>query len=122
MLAAYPSQIYLHNYANTALTYRVTVYDARTGSSVGTTTIPVGANATVSMPFTEFEQLLKWTPNANQQHANMNFEAVGPTVAPVIGPDTVVLALSTEGATDPAFYEATVGLTVAEVADRRKGP
>jgi diaminopropionate ammonia-lyase len=35
---------------------------------------------------------------------------------PVIGPETVVLALSTEGATDPPHYEATVGRTAAEVA------
>jgi diaminopropionate ammonia-lyase len=35
---------------------------------------------------------------------------------PAIGPDTVVLALSTEGATDPAFYEQVVGRTPAEVA------
>lgn len=38
------------------------------------------------------------------------------TGGPAIGPDTVVLALSTEGATDPPHYEATVGRTAAEVA------
>ena len=33
-----------------------------------------------------------------------------------IGPDDVVLALSTEGATDPGFYRTTVGADPAEVA------
>ena len=40
----------------------------------------------------------------------------GPTSGPVIDRDTVVLALSTEGATDPAFYESVVGRAPAEVA------
>src|SRR5206468_11460087 len=69
---------------NAAVTYRVTVFDASTGSSIGSTTVQAGANATVSMPFTAFEQLLNWTPNASQQHANMTFEVVGTSVAPVI--------------------------------------
>ena len=36
-----------------------------------------------------------------------------------LGRDDVVLVLSTEGATDPAFYEATVGRSVEDVASGR---
>ena len=43
------------------------------------------------------------------------------TEGPTIGPGTVVLALSTEGATDPPHYEATVGRTAAEVAASSPG-
>ena len=39
------------------------------------------------------------------------------TDGPTIGADTVVLALSTEGATDPPHYLAAVGRTAGEVAD-----
>ena len=83
-LSTYPSQIYIHNYANTPVAYRVTVRDARTGLTVGSTNISATANSTTSMPFSAFEQLLGWTPAANQQHANMTFEAVGINVSPVL--------------------------------------
>jgi len=36
-----------------------------------------------------------------------------------LAPDAVVLALSTEGATDPPFYRSAVGRTPAEVAAGR---
>lgn len=37
-----------------------------------------------------------------------------------LGPDAVVLVLSTEGATDPAFYQSVVGRPPEEVARRRE--
>ena len=39
----------------------------------------------------------------------------------MLSPDDVVLVLSTEGATDPAFYRATVGRSAADVADAGHG-
>jgi hypothetical protein len=84
VISTYPSQIYIHNYAATAVTYRVTVRDARTGLTVGTTDVATTANSTISMPFSAFEQLLSWTPLPSQQHVNMMFEAIGIETAPVL--------------------------------------
>lgn len=83
-LAAYPSQIYVHNYAATAVTYRVTVRDSRTGLTVGTTDLATSANSTTSMSFSQFEQLIGWTPSASQAHVNMEFVAIGLDNSPVL--------------------------------------
>jgi len=84
VIATYPSQIYLHNYAGDALDYRITVRDARTGTTVGSTVVQLAANTTRSMSFASIEQLLGWTPVANQQHVNVTFEAVEREVAPIL--------------------------------------
>ncbi len=84
VLASYPTTIYMHNYSPTAVTYMVTVSDARTGTSIGSVNVQAAGNETVSKPMSYFEQQLGWTPNANQQHANLSFQAVGLTVAPIL--------------------------------------
>lgn len=76
-LSAYPTQISIHNYAAAATTYNATVYDAATGSLIGTVPVTVGANATYSAPFTWFQEQLHWTPAAGQSQSNVVFAAAG---------------------------------------------
>jgi hypothetical protein len=82
-LSAYPSTIYIHNYASAPTTYHVAVIDAgtadattgavRTGSGavMGTRDIQIGANTTYAVPFSFFENAIGWTPSASQLHANL---------------------------------------------------
>ena len=76
--AAYPSQIYVHNYGTSAATYDVTIYDATTGSKIGTVPLLIAANATYSAPFTWYQQQLNWSPTSNQPYANMAFSPQSP--------------------------------------------
>lgn len=84
LIGGYPTQIYMHNYASSAVTYRVTVRDARTGAAVGVTDVAMAANSTTSRSVAAFEQLVGWTPTGDQGHANLSFEAIGLDVAPIL--------------------------------------
>ena len=75
-LASYPSRILVHNQANTAVTYRASIYDAATGTLIGKVDLAMGPNITTTFPESYFEQQLKWTPTAGQLHVNMIFEQV----------------------------------------------
>ena len=75
-LSSYPSNILLHNQANTAVTYRASVYDSVDGTLIGKVDLAMGPNTTTTFPASYFEQQLKWTPTASQLHVNMLFEQV----------------------------------------------
>lgn len=69
-LADYPAYVSIQNYG-AAQPYSVQIFDARNGDVVGTVTLQIPANSTWFLPFSYFEQQLKWTPAANQQHVNL---------------------------------------------------
>jgi hypothetical protein len=69
--AGFPSKIYLHNYANQAVTYNVSVYESSAGSLIGTVPITMQANSTTSKDFSYFETQLNWTPTGTQGYANL---------------------------------------------------
>ncbi len=75
-LANYPSRVQVHNQADTAVTYRASIYDAASGTLIGKVDLPMGANTTTTFPESYFEQQLKWTPTSSQLHVNMVFEQV----------------------------------------------
>jgi hypothetical protein len=70
-IAAYPSQVELHNYWNAPVTYRVTVLDAATGEVKGAVNVQTAANASYTMPMSFFQNAVGWTPTENQFHANL---------------------------------------------------
>lgn len=74
MLSGFPTQVFIHNYANVNRDYRVTVVDARTGVIQGTVDIGTTANTSYASPMSFFEEQLGWEPSSNQQHANLFFE------------------------------------------------
>jgi len=68
----YPSQIELHNYASTSVTYRLTVYEALTGVSKGAVNFTAEANSTYLIPFVGGLQApLGWSPATPEIHANV---------------------------------------------------
>lgn len=83
LAASYPTQVDIHNYWNAPVTYGVHVYDAGTadsvtgeiragaGSPVGSTSYTIGANATLSLPFTKIQQDIRWATTSSQLHANI---------------------------------------------------
>lgn len=84
VLAGYPSQVVIHNYWDAPITYRLTVTDSATGTQVGTMTLPMGINSTVTLPFSAIEQQIGWKPTASQFHANVLVTEVGNGYAPAI--------------------------------------
>ena len=87
ILAQFGETVTLHNYANTSVTYRASVSDARTGLLVGNFDIVAAANASYSFPFSVIQTAIAWAPTSNQQHANIRFA----TFAPVNSPYTAVV-------------------------------
>lgn len=79
-LAAFPSEIQLHNYWNAAVAYRLTAIDAATGTVIGAITVNAGPNASYSIPESAIETQLNFTPTAAQTH--INIFATDPTGAP----------------------------------------
>ncbi|MSO72608.1 MAG: hypothetical protein EXQ84_03225 [Rhodospirillaceae bacterium] len=71
VIAAYPSQIEIHNYLNATTTYTATVIEAGTGTIKGQFNIPIAANASYAMPFSFFASSVGWTPVGAEQHANI---------------------------------------------------
>jgi hypothetical protein len=82
-LGGYPSVVYFFNDTNAAITDTITITDAgvvgsdgktlstTAGNIVGSTTIQIPANTTVTKNFTDLETAVKWTPSATQLHANI---------------------------------------------------
>jgi hypothetical protein len=78
LLANYPAQIYVDNYAASAATYNVSIYDNNTGALIGAVPITIPGKSTYTQPFSWFEQQLNWTPSSSQAHANLVFSPVSP--------------------------------------------
>ena len=83
ILSEYPSQVFIHNYQNAAATYQVHITDARNGALIGQINLNTAANASYMVPESFFEQEMKWTPGANQQHLNFFFQDAASSSAPV---------------------------------------
>ena len=72
-IPAYPGIIFLHNYASFPVSYRVDIFNARTGAYLGNVFFNLGANDTGSEEFSQTEKTLGWTPGPNDYHVNMVF-------------------------------------------------
>ncbi len=95
LLPTYPSQIEIHNYSSSQINYTATVIEARTGAIKGTTTIPIGANATYVQPFTTLQTAVGWTPTGNELHANLVItDTAGVSPAVQLGQSIVNQALN----------------------------
>lgn len=70
----YPSKVEIHNPDAASRTVRGKVYDAVSGTSLGSFTVNVPANATTVMDESAIEQQIAFTPSASQQHINIEFE------------------------------------------------
>jgi hypothetical protein len=77
-LSAYPSSLYIHNYRAFGVSYKLTAYDAATGTQICpagstncTVTLSINANETMTKNFSEIETALGWTPTSAQPHANV---------------------------------------------------
>lgn len=73
-LSTYPSRIEIHNPDATSRVVRGKVYDAVSGTSLGSFTATVAANATTVMEESAIEQQISFTPSASQLHVNIEFE------------------------------------------------
>ncbi len=73
ILADYPAYISIHNAYTSPQTYVATLYDAASGTRLGTASLTVAANATVTQPMTYFQSAAGFTPSASQFHVNMYF-------------------------------------------------
>jgi hypothetical protein len=86
--AGFPSKIYMHNYANQAVTYNVSVYESSAGSLIGIVPVATQANSTYVMDFSFFQTQLGWTATGAQGYANLIFTPQtaisGVTLPPVI--------------------------------------
>ena len=83
LLPTYPSQVEIHNYFNAAVTFTVTVIEAKTGTVKGSVSVPIGANTTYIKPMSFFESQVGWTPVGGELHANLvvtNPAGIAPTV------------------------------------------
>lgn len=127
---AYPSQIELHNYASTPVTYRIRVYEALTGAYKGAVDLPTAANSTYVIPFVSGLQTpVGWNPAANEIHANVvvtNLSGVAPEV--ILGHTVVngrqtntVLNMSTFCAVNSAPSASGQSYTVTAVASPPAG-
>jgi hypothetical protein len=70
-LSAYPSQVYIHNYWNASVTYKITVIEAATGVVKGQTQQTIGPNATYSASMSQLQSAVGWTPTSTEFHANL---------------------------------------------------
>jgi hypothetical protein len=75
-IGEYPAYVLIHNYFDRRLYYEITISDARSGRIAGTAYVYVEPNASFTVPFSWYEALIGWTPNAEESHANMIFAAV----------------------------------------------
>jgi hypothetical protein len=70
LFGAYASTIDFHNFWNAPINYTFTVIDAATGAVINQTSFPTQANASYSIPFSQIQSAINWTPNG-QLHANL---------------------------------------------------
>lgn len=71
LFPTYPSQVEIHNYSSSQINYTAYVIEAKTGAIKGTTTIPIGANASYVAPFTNIQAAVGWTAGTGELHANL---------------------------------------------------
>ena len=71
LLAAWPSQVEIHNFWNASVTYLVSVIEAVSGDVMGQVNVQMDANSSYSMPFTFFEDSVGWEPASGELHANL---------------------------------------------------
>lgn len=69
--AGYPAQIELHNFANAAVTYRFFIRDEATGNLINSMDFPTRANASYTIPWSQIESQIGFSPSADQIRANM---------------------------------------------------
>lgn len=69
--AGYPSSIELHNFANAAITYRFFVRDEITGRLIGQTDFSAQANSSYTIPWSQIESAVGWSPASNEIRANL---------------------------------------------------
>ena len=96
-LAAFPSEVQIHNFWNAAVTYRVTAIDSTTGTVLGAVNVNTQANASYVIPESQLESQLNFTPSASQTHINLF--VTDPTGAPpyeVLGQTITNTALSAQ--------------------------
>jgi hypothetical protein len=70
-LSGYPSQIYVHNFWNAAVTYKITVIEAATGAVKGQVQQAIGANSTYSVSMASLQNAVGWSPSSTEYHANL---------------------------------------------------
>jgi hypothetical protein len=70
-LSDYPSQVYIHNYWNASVTYKITVIEAATGTIKGQIQQTIGANSTYSTSMAALQTAVGWSPISSEFHANL---------------------------------------------------
>lgn len=79
----YPSQVEFHNYWNTAITYRITVIEAETGTARGEFNFPAQPNSSYVLTASYIEQQAGWTSSGGSSGQNhMNIVVTDPSDAP----------------------------------------
>jgi hypothetical protein len=107
----YPASIELHNYAATPVTYRFTVIESTSGNIAGEMTFPARANASYTIPWSQIESTINWSPLANQIYANVVVtDTAGAAPAVVLG-QTVV----------NGQYQSTLNVTTMCAVNRPTG-
>ncbi|MGE3335039.1 MAG: hypothetical protein AB7I36_15450 [Rhodospirillaceae bacterium] len=86
----YPSAIELHNFASTAVTYRLTIIDSNSGNIVGSMNFPTLANASYTIPWSDIEGQINWNPTSSQIYANMVVSDVSGAAPAVLLGQTVI--------------------------------
>jgi hypothetical protein len=70
-LAAYPSIVSLHNYSGALTNLTIAAYDAATGTTIGQFNQAISANSTLTLPVTQIQTQLDFSPTSAQQHINL---------------------------------------------------
>ncbi len=73
-IANYPATVFLHNYADFAVTYRGNVFDARDGTLEGAVNFNMMANDTLAVDFADIAGEIGFVPESNQFHVNIIFQ------------------------------------------------
>ena len=73
-VANYPATVFLHNYADFAVTYRGNVFDARDGTHLGRVDFNMMANDTLAVDFADIAGRIGFVPEPNQFHVNIIFQ------------------------------------------------
>jgi hypothetical protein len=70
-LPTYPSEITVHNYTAATRAYTARVYDAVSGTQLGSVPLTVTANTTARLSTAAIEQEIGFTPSSSQFHMNI---------------------------------------------------
>ena len=69
--AGYPAFVELHNYASGGVTYRFSVRDEGTGLQVGVMDFSAQGNSSYTIPWSQIESTIGWSPRSDQIRANL---------------------------------------------------